>query len=567
MASAAAVAAPLQLIAPDAVRSVILQHVTAFEAQAVADDEEALLSDEGDTLARIRRARKEIPGLLETEGYFSPRIEVEQVPGGRATMRVDPGRRAVVKEVVIRFDGELAADDEPRRARRNALTSAWSLRADAAFTQGAWASAKSKLLAEVSSRDYAAARIAQSAADVDPERATVRLLVVVDSGPAFRLGPIEVQGLSLYNRALLERYNTLKEGEPYDYDRLVALQNALQATPFFSGAIVEIDRDPALASATPVRIAITEATPRRFGVGVGYSSNTGARSEINYRDANLFANAWELNSSLRLEEKRQSAFADVFLPQTTSGFRDAVGVTGLTEDIQNLRTTRMSVGVQRTRTLQRTTVRASLNYQREITRPQGADEQISSALTLNYGADLRTVDNPADPQRGYSVGFQVGGGLRALLSDQDFLRLYGRAQYFRPVGESGTLILRGETGYTVAPSSSGIPQDFLFRTGGSQSVRGYDYQSLGVKQGDAIVGGRTLMVLSAEYVHWISGPWGVATFVDAGDAADTWHDMRLKVGYGLGGRWRSPAGPLGMDLGYGHEDHKVRLHFTLAVTF
>nr|WP_242533166.1 BamA/TamA family outer membrane protein [Niveibacterium umoris] len=322
-----------------------------------------------------------------------------------------------------------------------------------------------------------------------------------------------------------------------------------------------------MAAASPVRIAITEATPRRFGVGVGYSSNTGARSELNYRDANLFARAWELNSSVRLEEKRQSAFADVFLPQTPSGFRDALGVTMLTENIENLETTRFSIGVQRMRTLQRTTVRTSLNYQREITHPQGAEEQISSALTLNYGADLRTVDNPIDPQHGYSLGFQIGGGARVLLSDQNFLRLYGRAQYYQPLGASGMLIVRGETGYTIAPSSSGIPQDFLFRTGGSQSVRGYDYQSLGVKQGDAIVGGRTLLVLSSEYVYWLSGPWGVATFVDTGDAKDTWKDMRLKLGYGLGGRWKSPAGPLGIDVGYGHEDRKFRLHFTLAVAF
>ncbi len=563
-------AAALKLVAPDSVRSLILKHVSAFDAKRAdtAEDEAAeQISDEADTLARIRRARKEIPGLLETEGYFSPHIEVEQMSGGRAVVHVSTGRRTSVREVEIRFKGELGADTEELRARRAVLIDAWALPKDQPFTQAGWAAAKGKLLNDVSSRDFAAAKIAESAVDVDPERAAARLLVVVDSGPAFRLGAIDLQGLSLYDRDLVERYNVLREGEPFDYERLVALQNALQSTPYFSGAIVEIDRDPALADATPVRIAITEAEPRRFGVGVGFSSNTGARSELNYRDANLFGRALELNSSLRVEEKRQSAFADVFLPQTHSGFRDAAGITWLNEDIQNLVTQRFSVGVQRMRSLQRTTVRVSVNYQREITRPEGAEEQVSTALTLNYGADVRSVDNPADPRRGFSAGFQIGGGARAVLSDQNFLRLYGRAQYFRPVAESGTLILRGEGGYTVAPARQGIPQDFLFRTGGSQSVRGYDYQSLGVAEGAAVVGGRTLMVLSSEYVYWVSGPWGVASFVDAGDAKDTWQDMRLKLGYGIGGRWRSPAGPLGLDVAYGQEDKKFRLHFTLAVAF
>jgi translocation and assembly module TamA len=568
-------AAPLRLVAPDSVRPLILKHVSAFDTKKTESDDEELeqpdaadaLTDEGDTLARIRRARKEIPELLETEGFFSAQLDVEQPADGRAIVRVETGRRATVQEIKIRFEGALNEDGEEARTRREALIAAWSLNKGAPFTQTGWSTAKAKLLADTSSRDYAAARIVESAADLDPERASARLLVVIDSGPAFKLGPIDVLGLSLYDRDLVERYSTITEGERYDYDRLVALQNALQSTPYFSGAIVEIDRDPELAAATPLRISITEAKPRRFGVGVGYSSNTGARAEVNYRDANLFGNAWELNSTARLEERRQSAFADVFLPQTHSGFRDAVGVSGLSENIQNLETTRFSVGAQRMRTLQRTTTRVSVNYQQETTLPEGGEEQTSTALTLTYGADLRTIDNPADPQRGYGAGFQIGGGSKQLLSDQDFLRLYGRAQYFRPIASSGTLILRGETGYTIAPSAAGIPQDFLFRTGGSQSVRGYDYQSLGVQEGAAIVGGRTLVVASAEYVQWVSGPWGVATFVDAGDANDTWKSMRLRVGYGLGGRWRSPAGPLGVDLAYGHSDQKIRLHFTLALAF
>ena len=68
--------------------------------------------------------------------------------------------------------------------------------------------------------------------------------------------------------------------------------------------------------------------------------------------------------------------------------------------------------------------------------------------------------------------------------------------------------MRGELGATFAPSSGGIPQDFLFRTGGSNTVRGYAYQSLGVQEGSAIVGGRYLVTMSGEYTHWIKPTWG-----------------------------------------------------------
>jgi translocation and assembly module TamA len=136
-----------------------------------------------------------------------------------------------------------------------------------------------------------------------------------------------------------------------------------------------------------------------------------------------------------------------------------------------------------------------------------------------------------------------------------------------PLGASDGLLFRGELGATFAPSSEGIPQDFLFRTGGSNSVRGYAYQSLGVEEGSAIVGGRYLVTLSGEYTHWITPTWGAAVFVDAGNAVD---DLagdeprgRLRAGRAL----EEPGGPLGVDLAYGEREGKVRLDFSLAIPF
>jgi translocation and assembly module TamA len=127
--------------------------------------------------------------------------------------------------------------------------------------------------------------------------------------------------------------------------------------------------------------------------------------------------------------------------------------------------------------------------------------------------------------------------------------------------------LRGEAGWTLADSRFGIPQDYLFRTGGTGSVRGYDYLSLGVPEGSAIVGGRYMATASVEYTHWFSHDWGAAAFVDAGDAVDSLADVRLAVGYGFGARWRSPAGPIAIDLAYGERTGNFNLHFSLAIPF
>mgnify|MGYP001000199176 CR=1 FL=1 len=117
----------------------------------------------------------------------------------------------------------------------------------------------------------------------------------------------------------------------------------------------------------------------------------------------------------------------------------------------------------------------------------------------------------------------------------------------------------------AARARDGIPQDYLFRAGGANSVRGYAYQSLGVVQGTATLGGRYLGALSSEFLYWHSPDWGTALFVDAGQAADNRRDLKPVFGYGLGARWKSPAGPLGLDLAWSERDRRLRLHFALSV--
>ena len=110
-------------------------------------------------------------------------------------------------------------------------------------------------------------------------------------------------------------------------------------------------------------------------------------------------------------------------------------------------------------------------------------------------------------------------------------------------------------------------RDFLFRAGGSRSNRGYAYQSLGVQEGDAVVGGRYLATATAEYVHWLNDRWGAAAFVDVGDASDSIKTWDALKSYGVGARFRTPAGPFALDLAYAERDRKFRLAFSVTVAF
>lgn len=559
--AAPALAQAARLEAPEAVRALLARHLRIVQADAVLPELAA------DRSALARRTRREAADLLATEGYFAPRIRLERSDTGPWTVTVEPGERARIDGVNIAFEGDLAGEQGERAARREALRRAWSLQPGQPFRQAAWDAAKSQLLDAVSARDYAAARLSASRAEVDPETARVALSLTVDSGPPFTLGPLAVSGLRDLPADLVVRHSTLEPGESYDRDRLLAFQGTLQNAPQFASVIVDIERDPAQADGVPVRVEVSEAQPRRAGFGAGYSTNTGYRGELSYSDVNLLGRGWELYSGLRLEQRRQSLFADVFLPPVQARYRDSFGALVERSDLQGLRLTTQAVGVARATTRGSIDTQLALRYQHERRVPDGAPPSSSNTLSANWTWLQRKVDDLLDPREGYVLEVQAGGGARALLSDQDFVRLYGRVVRYQPVRGRDVLILRAELGATLAPSRDGIPQDFLFRTGGAQTVRGYAYQSLGVSEGEATVGGRYMAVASAEYVHWFRPDWAVAAFVDAGDAADNRQTLDAKLGYGAGVRWASPAGPLALDLAWGREARRLRLHFGIAIAF
>ena len=107
----------------------------------------------------------------------------------------------------------------------------------------------------------------------------------------------------------------------------------------------------------------------------------------------------------------------------------------------------------------------------------------------------------------------------------------------------------------------------MFRTGGDTTVRGYAFDSLGVTAGQATVPGRYFIATSIEATRWINATWGIATFIDAGNAFDDARDFRLDLGYGVGARVRTPIGPFRFDIAYGQESRQVRVHFSVGLAF
>jgi translocation and assembly module TamA len=274
-----------------------------------------------------------------------------------------------------------------------------------------------------------------------------------------------------------------------------------------------------------------------------------------------------MKSNLTYEQKQQIARADFYWPTTVDGYNDSVGGGYTHTDIENEVTAVTSVSAKRawgTPLLERSVMIEALTEQYSV------DNVISSrakSVPVTFSITKRDLDSLIAPTRGYVVNGQLGAAVLPVLTDEKFIRAYGRFINYRPLGKAGTLILRGEAGALGSKDKDGVPRTVLFRAGGDQSVRGYAYQELGVRVGNAITGARYLATASAEYDWWFKPPYGAAIFIDAGNAADKINDLKPKYGYGVGARWRSPVGPINVDVAYGQAVKKVRLHFSLGFTF
>ncbi|MDR3213121.1 MAG: BamA/TamA family outer membrane protein [Azoarcus sp.] len=550
----------VELESPPEVRALLKQYVRLLRMDA-----DSIPAAGPDRAALVRRTRREVADLLATEGYFASMIRIDRADAAKWRLVVEPGARATIVAVDIRFQGEIGADGH--EAYREKLRSEWTMPVDAPFRQADWESAKQALLYALRGERYAAAKFASTRADVDSDAARVRLDVVIDSGPTFYLGALDISGLHDLPPDFIARYNTLREGGAYKKQDLLAFQESLQTAPQLSVAVVSIDPDPQKAAAVPVRVAVTEAIPQRLGFGLGFSSNTGYRVETSYRHVNLFGRGWELASGLRLEQRRQSVYADFFLPPEQARRRDSAGVSFDRSDLEGLKISTGAVGVLRSIRHDDIETQLATRVQREEIRPDDADKSSYNTLTMNWSWVQRAVDNVLDPRRGHVLEVQLGGGAGLSAQAHNFTRVYGRYQHYFTFGKRNVLTLRGEGGMTLAETRDGVPQDFLFRAGGTQSVRGYAYHSLGVTEGTATVGGRYLVTGSAELVRWIKPSTGLALFIDSGDAADSKDSFRAHTGYGFGGRWLSPAGPLAVDLAWARGERRPRLHFGVSVAF
>jgi translocation and assembly module TamA len=562
-ASPASAKFEIALDAPRSVKKLLKDHLDIARF-AKRDD---ISEDQFEFL--VTATPQQVRDLAATEGYFSPvvRTDVRTTGAGMKEVKVsvDPGPQTTIASISLSFRGPVLTEDP---AQENATRFAFSLHEGDPFSQAGWNDAKNAALKQLQSRRYLGAKILRSQARIDPRTHEATLTATFDSGPTFTMGQLDVSGVRRYPGEIVTNVNPVSVGEIYDVRRINELQRQLQNTPYYASVAIDVGNDAEKPLNTPIHVKVSEYPYNSVRGGVGYATDTGAHVQGSYTYLNTFGAAWPLSIQGRLDQIQQYGQIQLSMPPGGRAWVNSVLASYANTNVSGTRIYSARVGAQRTRTGEFIDYAYSILYYQDRLDQNAANPTTSRALVPAWSWTRRNIDDPLFPRSGNLLHFEAGFAVKGALTDQTFVRGYARGQQYVPLGKRDLFLVRAELGGVfTSGGSSGIPASLLFRAGGSNSVRGYGFQSIGNNVAGSILPTKYLVTASTEYQHWFNRDWGAAAFFDIGTATDNWHEKVFYPGVGVGVRWRSPVGPVNLDAAYGLRDKSVRPYLTLGIAF
>ena len=603
----------LSVEAPSPFKALLEKYLDIERAARLPEDDSP---DDTEWARLVAAAPAQGRALAQTEGYFRAEVSVEADPKDARRLRIKlvPGVPATVGRFTLEFDGELARQAESGDTKaldlEGRLRDEWELQQGQVFRNGNWDSAKAQTLAALRNEGYAAAQWTATASQVDPATNKARLFLVADTGPRFLAGDFVVEGLERQPERNVRLLAGFGPGTPLTQQRLLDYQDRLQKTGLFDQVAVIYDPDPAQAAHATVTVHLHEQSLQQATVALGYNSLTGPRVTLEHVDRKIFGLPATLSSKVQWGKDVQSldislathpaesyhswiTGASVSSIQSTSDLVRAGAVRfGRTQNSNAL--DRMTYA-QIERSIQCTPKTGFVGPRLYPGVPQDFLYNCidARAVSLNQANVWRNVDSVILPTKGYSLSGQVGVGYAGGPVSVDdpnatygpYTRLYGRITQYWPLANSFYLQSRFEMGQVVVKNHVQMPDAEQWRAGGEDSVRGYDWRSLAPHDylGN-VVGGNSLVTGSIELAHpftdSLPSVWW-ATFFDMGTAAKRFSELTFRGspedgestkavigrGYGVGLRWRSPVGPLKIDVSKGEGVQHIHLDLSVGVVF
>lgn len=408
---------------------------------------------------------------------------------------------------------------------------------------------------------HAKAELAQQRIRADHPNRELDVMLRLAPGPRLRFGEIEVTGNDRMGRTRIREIAGIPQGEVFDPDEIADAERRLRRTGVFSSVAIS-EADAANADGTlDLALQVAEQKPRRFGFGAEVSTQEGAKISAFWLHRNLFQGA----ERLRVEGEIAGISADgeemdyklqvtygrpaTFTPDTE--FFLTAGIEHLDEPGFTSDQASVAAGLSH-RFSERLEGSFSLGY-RYIDTSDAFGQRTFSLVTGALSATYDTRDDTLNPKSGYFLT-ATGTPFLGLGDTESGFRLTSDARAYFGFGTEDRFVLAGraQVGSVWGPSLMDTVPDYLFYSGGGGTVRGQDYQSLGVTtaQGD-FTGGQSFAALSAELRAGITESIGVVGFYDAGYVTEDsgfggdsdWH-----AGAGIGLRYNTGIGPIRVDV-------------------
>ncbi|GMW06517.1 MAG: hypothetical protein AMXMBFR8_13140 [Nevskiales bacterium] len=521
---------------------------------------------------RVRRLRRkaeaETRTALEAFGYYEPTIAIAHEVRDDCwvtTIRIKRGKPVRLRQIDVTVLGDAGGEPAFQRwLQQNPLKSGAVLKHAEyeTFRQGFTTLARRY--------GYFSARFTTARIEVHPPERAADVTLQFDSGPRFRFGDIRFEQ-SVLRPELLGRFLEFQPGDPYDGARIEELYDALLATGYFS--VVDLRTQPGVLpdDTVQVTVTLTGAKPKVYTAGIGYSTDVGPKLRAGFTNRRLNDRGHQFDASLSLSRVLSEVGVSYRLPRDNPRVEWLSVDAGIQhEDTDTSESWIYKIGVRELHRRPRGWIETRF-IDASLERFEIADERNREfMLTPGVSWSHKVPEGAAvmRPERGHRVSLKLSGTGGMLASNAEFLQLGLNGKLVLPAWAGARVLLRSEFGATAKEEFRALPASVRYFAGGDNSVRGYDFKTLGpTDENGNVIGGSHLFVASLEVDQRVRGNWSVAAFFDSGNAFDSFSSVSLKSGAGAGLRWYSPLGPVRIDVAVPLDKDAPddwRLHVTLG---
>ncbi len=531
-----------------------------------------------DPFGLITRARGDVPRLLtvlHSFGYYDGSITItidgmglNSVGLGSTLSALPKGKDAHVK---IRSSpgplfhlGRITVKGTLPKGMRGKL----GLKSGAPAVASDVLAAGSNLQTALADSGYALAKVDSPIAYERPAQHILDITFPVTTGPRVQIGSIHVQGLQHVQEPLVRRGLMVHTGEQYDAATVEKARQDLLTLGVFSSVSVRMGK-PDAGNRVPLTFIVHEAKRYTVGVSAAYSSDLGGSAGFNWGDRDVFGNGEQLTTSVHAINLGGSATTglgyDAIIGYAIPDFRRrdqtlSFQLRGLRQALQAYTQTGETAGASLSRKLSGLwTLTAGVTFEHEIIDQVGVGYKYNlGMLPLTASYDSTELASPLmDPTHGFRISLNVTPTYAYGVTGKTYIVLQGSISTYydahRLIGSDppGRTVLaaRAISGVALGATQFSLPPDQRFYAGGSGTVRGYRYQSIGPQfpNTDIPMGGTNMQAVNLELRQRVGTNFGFVAFVDSGGVSSPSGSV-YGVGVGTGVRYYTSIGPIRFDI-------------------